>query len=359
MARVEGMLVVAGTRDDLRSALDRALDPPPAPDAVTSGWLLRVDPEGLSRSGQLGWRRLGEGLRAAGCRRLDLVATLAGDHLSIRLNDRLDAAPVLGASVDPDWLSWVPAKEVVAACALALDTDREAWNRLFDVADRVEKVDPAMAKAAPLRVRLNVLAGAMGVRPEVDLWPRLRGVSGFLAGSDAGSLDSALLAMHATDEAAAERLASDVVPRLARAFGTNPPDGPVPPGEARLLGRWNGRSLRVIRRGPTVLIGWGDSSLPGALDAHEHPEHSAGRLLRETWGERPVQRAGAVWPGRLPGLDRTSSLSKALAGSPPMVWCGGREGAEVRDEVLWTGLRETIHRLLDELPLEPPKTPTP
>src|SRR5262249_55698791 len=118
----------------------------------------------------------------------------------------------------------------------------------------------------------------------------------------------------------------------------------------RTLGRLSGRPLAVARRGPTVLVAWGEGMLAAGLDARDHPDRSAGPAIRSAWGPASPQRTGAFWPGRLPAA---GPPAPAPADSPPVVWTGARDGTTTRDVIRWTGLDGAVRRFLDALPLEP------
>lgn len=336
MARVDPTVVLAGSRDDLRMALEglRAAGRQPI-DREDSGWSVRVVPEALARASGRNLRRLAEGLEGLGARDVEARASLQGERLGVDLRTRLARPLETAATIEPAWLDLVPASGTRAALALAIDPKPEAIAEAFAVADAIEKADPANARLAPLRVRLNVLASGFGVRPEADVWPRIRGLTGVV------TPDGGLVALHATDLAAADRLWRVVLPGLSRVE--------VPAGLGDLdtltLGRFAGRALISARRGPTVLLGWGESAIPAALDALDHPGRSAGSMIREGWGDRPPQRAGAVWPDRLVEGD----LARALEGANPIRWRGWSEQAEARDRIDWDGLRGTTRRLLGRL----------
>ncbi len=317
--------------------------------------LFRIDPRGLGRHGPVPRRQAAEALRALGCRDVGGVIRLEGEAVAVELTTRLDAPAC--ATLDPDWLDGIPAS-AVATMAIALDPGPEAWDRAFAVADRVEHADPARAGLAPLRTRLNLIALAAKVRPELDLWPRLRGLSLTVLADPEGEVSGAILTLHATDPLAAERLAHQVIPRLTASWvkGARPRDEADSTGS---LGRVADRPLRLVRRGAAILIGWGDSALKEALDARDHPERSAGATLRTAWGSsKPPQRAGAFWPGRLRRLAPAGSpLALALQEAPPVLWSGRNEARVARDEVRWTDLRGPVRRFLERLPLDPPPHP--
>ena len=149
---------------------------------------------------------------------IDGSIRLEGDTLSVDVVGRFDAPPALArATIPPRWLDAVPAEGTLAAFAFALDPSPAAWNSTFDLLDAVERVDPARANLAPLRLRLNLLASAAVTKPDIDLWPRLVGVSAIVTADASGKADGALVRLHAKDEASAKRLQTLTLPRLLRA----------------------------------------------------------------------------------------------------------------------------------------------
>jgi hypothetical protein len=362
-ARADVGLVVAGSRPALVDAID------PGRPRARAGWpgfappescaVARLDPEGLGRSGPVARRQLAEVLRALGCRSLDACAHIEGETLTLALlMSPVDAPPrrPTAATIDPAWLDELPAVGLLAAFAWALDPGAAAWDRAFALADRVERADPARDGVAPLRTRINLLAATVRVRPELDLWPCLRGLSGALLVDPEGRIDGALLALHTDGPASAGRLAGQVLPRLAPLLGLRPvPDGA--PDGPRLLGRFRDRPLYLDQQGATVRLGWGESSHGPLRDARVQPARSVGPLLRALapWGEAPPQRLGAFWPGRLASAAKFGApLARTLAEAPPVVWSGHSNASGASDLVRWTGLRGLVHRSLDQIPLDPP-----
>ena len=212
---------------------------------------------------------------------------------------RLDPPPSPAAAIDLAWLDDLPESGLLAAFACTIDQTAAAWDRAFALADRIERADPAHADVAPLRTRINLLATTVKVRPEVDLWPHLRGVSGALIVDAAGAPSGALLALHTDSPAAAERIAGQVIPALAPLLGLRKPPAeaqrPLHPAGPRVLGEIGHRSLSVRQEGDTVRIGWGES-VPEPIRA----DPSNGTLRRLVLpGDRPPQRFAAFWPGRL------------------------------------------------------------
>lgn len=345
----EGLVALAGTRSDLAHAIRQA-PRGGAPASVASGSLFHLDPAALPAAGPVDRRRLVEALRGFGLR--DLVGSLAleGETVELALTGRLEIAPTSGP-VDRAWLDWIPLDRTAAAVAVALDPSPAAWDRAFAWADRIARADPGQAQAAPLRTRLNLVAAAARVRPERDVWPLLRGISACVLTDPAGRVTGALVALHADGPPAATRLAA-AVSGLAAAFLKGQPQAEkkqaAPPGSVNRLGWLSGRPVEAIGRGSTVLVGWGEGAVASALAAHEDPERSAGRAIRAAWeGDEPAPgRAGVLWPGRLGNA--------LLAGAPPLTWVGRNDRETTRDVVRATGLRGTVRRFLDRLPMDPP-----
>jgi hypothetical protein len=357
MARSPEVLALAGSRAALAEALGQAgrAEPVGRP-TLDSGWLVRLDPAALGLSGPVWRRRAAEALRAVGCQAVEAAAGLSDETIALAITARLRAAPPRSQTltVDPDWLGWVPAGAALAAAAWAVDPAAESWDALFALADRVDRVDPARAGVTPLRTRLNVLAGAAGARPERDLWPWLRGLTGCVLADARGELGGVLLAVHARDTEAGARIAGRLLPRVAAGWSQGAE--PAPRGDGvHHLGQVAGRPITLARRGATVLVGWGATALAAGLDAHAHPDRSAGGAIRAGWGPTPPQRAGAFWPGRLGALAPPGSpLAQALAQAPPILWEGRFEDGRAREIVRWSGLRGMVRRFLEALPLEPP-----
>ena len=155
------------------------------------------------------------------------------------------------------WLDAIPDDGVLAAFAFAFDPSPAAWDATFDLLDAVEKADPARANVAPLRLRLDLLTRAAGIRPDVDLWPLLAGVSAVFGADASGTVDGAIVRLHAKDEAAADRLASFTLRRIARAISGPARAGADEPAPLKVAGR----AVAIERQGTDVAITWGRASL--------------------------------------------------------------------------------------------------
>jgi hypothetical protein len=305
---------------------------------------------------------------------------LQDDRLAIELSADLDEANPLTrikgdqVRIDPEWLGWVPIRDAVAFVSIAMGQGNAYWDGVFALADRVDRAAPARANLAPLRTRLNLLATAAGTRLEVDLWPHLRGITFcVLANADEPArVRRVLVALHADDEAAARRIANEMIPRLVRLRAGLKPDKsvaawpPVPAEPLRTLklGRVSGEPLEVTSRGRTVLIGWGVGTLETAIETHDRLDDPSAVLLTADWQSMKTKapdRAGAFWPGRvhLPvnGLDGPTPLVRCLAEGPPVVWTGWTDRGQARDRIGWLGLHALVQRFLKTLPLDPARFP--
>jgi hypothetical protein len=353
MARGDDRLALAGSRAALVAALAPAPAGLPVEPAIESGLGLRLDPAGLGQAGPTARRRLAEGLRALGCKDLAAVAGLEGDALAmtVRLQVELEQPPrpEPAPTIDPAWLEGLPCPEgrALAAFAWAFDRSPAAWDRTFALLDRVERADPARAGVAPVRTRINLLAAAVKVRPEIDLWPQLTGLSGILLAGATGGIASAVVLVHTTTPESAQRIAEKVLPAVGPLVGLRPEPLKDPqPNTPRLLGRLRGRPVQLTYQGATVRLCWGE---PAGADT--------GAALRALVpaGDLPPQRFGAFWPGRLMREPAVGiPLARTLAKAPPLLWSGHDLASGTCDSVHWSGLRDLVRHFLERLPLDPP-----
>jgi len=381
-------MILGSSRDELTRALRRIRGDTGAPRAagpgesaesaiagalgrLDSGLLFVLDPRRLSvpGDGALGWRRAAELFRGLECRQMQGSLALKGERLALEVTTLLDRdaraqrPAAIMAAVEPGWLEQVPSAGAMGVVSVAFEPSAAFWSSAFEVADRVERADPARADLAPLRGRLNLLAAAVGVRLEADLWPHLRGLTASIMrdGEQPGVPTGALLVLHVDAEGAAERLATDVLPRLGTLVTgkKRPEERPgvaAGAGDAKKLGMVSGRALTVWRRGRDVLVAWGDDVCTACRDVTGRPERSVAPLCggwaRE--GKRAPQRVGAVWPARCwspaRGPAAASPAWRTLAEGAPVVWWGWNEATTAFDTVHCSGLRERVHRFLDQVP---------
>jgi hypothetical protein len=333
--------ILASDRGAMASALRRGPVEPAVPgEEPRSGWIVRVDPEGMRGSGEVAVHRLGEALIGLGYQGIVARAALEGEAFAVVANSprqgQGDRAEGWGR-IDPRWLDPVPIDRASAVVSVAIGPGADAWSEAIGLADRIERADPDRADLAPLRQRLALFALARGARLEADLWPMLLGVTLWCSVDELGDLDAGLLALHASGEQDAARIADRVVARLL--------------GDGIAVA---GRPLEMASRGGSVLIGWGAGALESSLEAAEDPSKSAGELLREDFGASAPGRLGAVWPGRLPWIgEEGSPLRGAMTDGPPLIWSGWTGGGTIRDELHWGGLRALVRRFLERIPAEP------
>jgi hypothetical protein len=401
-ARIGEVLIIGSSRDDLARGLQSLVGKPPLPPAdaahfevrrgstvprletkVDSGLVFDFDPGRLSAGvGTTTYRRAVALLQGLGSRRINGDLALNDDQLALDVTTLLtNPVPPSSstAAIDRAWLTWVPARDAMGAVSIAFESGAAFWDRAFALADRVERADPARGEVAPIRTRFNLLAAAAGVRPEVDLWPHLKGVTASVIAdpSQPGRPGGALVVLHMDAEASAGRLAMDVLPRLTALFtgkkwsGNKPggdpvpkpapakPTGPAPEQNASQLGTAGGRSLVVYRRGRDAVIAWGDAALSASVEAAGKPDRSIAALCTD-WariGKGPPQRLGVIWPARcwppIRGVDTTSPAWRVLAQDPPAVWWGWTGADEAHDSIHFAALRQRVHQFLDQLPLDP------
>ncbi len=378
-AQVGSRLIVAGSRADLLRAIQSTPAVVPA-HPIDSGLSFSLDAKRMTtpRSGSLELRRLVEALHAMDCRRVEGTLAVKDGRFSFDMTTTLERPePPRGdairpASIDPEWLEHFPADNLMAIVSMAVDPEPTFWTRAFSVADRIEHADPARAAVAPLRTRLNLLALAAGVKPEVNLWPHLRGLSAGIWGDprQPAKAIGARLVLHLDEEPNAERLAREFVPRIGSLLqgrakaGAGKPAG-LPPGDPRPLGIQFGPDLSVRHEQKDVIIAWGDN-----VQVQTAPPHMRGpRTLsvatiyntRRLEGGVPPQRFGAFWPGRLirPAdiPNASPSTLRVFADDPPVIWWGWNEDSRSHDQLRWQDLAGRVRRFLKTLPLDPPRVP--
>lgn len=362
------LVVVAGSREALRRGFEigGASAPASGPQVVRvdSGVVFRLLPGALPdpRAARLPLApaRAVEALRALGCRHIDGTACLKDGTLALDVVSAFDAPPELrpaervldSPAVDARWLDSLPSAGVMAFVAMAVDPRAPAWDRAFALADRVERVDPARARVGPLRVRLNLIATAAGLKLEADLLPHVRGVSLALVGQAdrPGRVGGALIVLHLDDPEVARRVVRDASARIAAVLG-----GQV----AAVAGGSGGPRAVVVRAsGNDIRLAWGTARAAAASDDPPPAGQSMADVCRgwSAEGHPMPWRVGAFWPGRLwqPPAGATAAWPDGslvtLADDPPAVWWGWDEPGGTHDQIRWRGLDQRVRRLLATLP---------
>jgi hypothetical protein len=345
-------LALASSRDWLQIAMNPVAVPTAS--EARNGLNLQLNPAGLRALTSVPGRRAATAVDALGFREAFGWLSLESDTLHFDLRASPGPGDRCGRGLDPGWLDVIPSRGVLAAGAIALDGAETSLAWAFAVLDRIDRSDPARAGLAPLRTRLNLMAAVAGVRPEVDLWPNLRGLTVALLDDGRGKIGGGVAALHTVDSDAAARVSETVLPRLSALY--------VRPGAkavtVRSLPSVAGKPVEASVRGSCVLVGWGEGSLGRVFEAQDDPGRSAGRAIRAAWDGPAPQRAGAIWPGRWRSVAAPGSpLALALEEAPPIVWSGRTDGAASRDVLTWSGLHGIVDRWLERLPLERPPHP--
>ena len=341
MARGPRALLIGGSTAGLEEAHIRS----DRPKGAEAGGPIQfaLDPRALDGSKSINarrWQMILGGLRGS----IGLDRSTLAAQILLR-----GATPTRLAPINPDWLDWLPVDRASAAFAIAIDPAPSTWEAAFDLADRVEKADPARQGVAPSRLRLDLIGRTLGLRVE-ELLPHLEGVAGWV-GADSRSIDRAMLMLHLDDEDVASR----VFDRLKPPPGSTPPLGPVEmPG--RWLGQIDGRAVRVYRIGPALVATWGEGVIEASVDSKARPERSARSIFGDRGIEPRPSALGVAWPARIPGLlPRETPLATALVEASPILWIGARKGPDAYQlEASWKGLDRAVRRFLELIPLDPP-----
>ncbi len=350
-SKPERVVLLAGSRGELEATIASLRTPPVPPLAwppLDSGWVARIDPDAIGSTGPIPRRRVAAALKGAQVKSMEATATLLGDSPGLEVKIRTEytsPSPVEEAVVDPLWLDMIPKDRLLACWAFGLGSSKAFWNAAFRWIDDIEKADPAFKEALPLGMRIRIIARAVGVRLDNEILRRVRGVSGFVLAKADGQPGAFTFRVHMTDEASAERLFNEVIPRFAGRIGIADSmkfvEGPDRLWRTSL---WT-KSLDVWRRGSTLKICWGT---PTPVEVEPGSPNSAGPVLRKILDARaPFQRMMIAFPER--------SLRPHIEDSPPVVWIGRYGGTASIDQIQWGRLQEVVKRSLDALPLnEPP-----
>jgi hypothetical protein len=345
------------------SGIEFEIDPAeivPAPSASVLMRRLLVLVRSLSGARMVGSATLSDGSVSAVVRafRPDMVRNHRDDPLA--------------AVVHHEWLSLIPVDHLMAFVCVALDLNEQGRDAAFALIDQVDRADPARARVAATRTRLNLLAAAVGLRPEVDVWPHLKGVSAAIRGDshDLGAIAGGWLILHLDRPETAAKLLEDTIPRIAasalgsgktknraaRADAGKRNSGTIGISQPLSLGTLASLPVFGWQADGNLVIAWGDD----ALEASRITSRNAGRgvaAVCENWrasGKPSPARAGAVWPGRFwiaPRKWYDAPATKVVVDLPPIVWWGWNEPGATTDLLEWTGLRPATKRLVQALPM--------
>ena len=350
MARDHKSVIIAMSREMLERGLE-AIKNPTADVPLLAAPRYEIQVAGLSKSSSVSVRRAGEILRGLGASEYRGLASLVDSELLVTGSYRT-AYRDSGERIDSHWLDEIPAAASLVF-SVVVDHRDQSWDRLFSLADRVMKTDPANLNLAPLRTRIGVICRLAGLDLETDLWPKLRGMSGFVMG-EARKPTTVALALHAVDPASAIRFRDHVLPRLARAIGLHPSKAVSVPEGTKELGEFQGQKVWItISSETTVWISWEAQTSLSQVNALRSPRLLDKLPLKTREQVEKFSRVGWVWPSRLELFGKGSPLSEALAQADPIRWSGRLQDQEDRDLVTWSGLDRAVHRFLELIPQQP------
>ena len=358
MGRSGETVVVGGSREALlrgREVLNLARSlTPGAPGSVT----VSVHGRGLARSSRLDARRLGGAIVGFGIENMVFGIVLENNRMvSVCGTPRAQGDPVV--TLDPVWLADVP-EACSLAFSIAIDGRPAIWDRVFAAIDAVEKADAKNVQRAPIRARVGLAARLAGIDLERDLWPNLRGITGFLIGT-VREPEGFAVALHVSDDAAATALRDRLLPQLAKALRLDRATGPLPRNGARPLATVGGKIVWVSTDAPrTVWIGWGDEAVPTSIRLNR-PARLLGDAgvgkARDLVGLREKSRRGWFYPSRLGLVALGSPLGDAVERIGAIEWEGEDRGAFSTERFLWPHLDRGVRHFLDKIPQQPAPTP--
>lgn len=351
MAVLGSRAVISSSATRLRTALITPPSPLKLPDHADSALLFQIEPEHLTSAAAAWARTLGRAAQALRLAHVNGRLALDADQIALKLQSALQApAPEDNPAVDLRWLDHALPN---AACtlSLAIDSNGHAIATLFALLDAL-LVDPDLTpKPAPLRTRFNLAANLQGVRPELELWPKLVGctLSLRLKRSDVGApeIEALRLSLHASEPDSARDFEQRLMPRLATvpaALGWLRPDPQNPAAPSRLSWKAVGQTLNLDYRTP-------DAPVP-----NEPEEHDPARLQGVDLAALSSPLLALFWPsqwpfGQSPG---EQAFARALRDAPPVIWRVEFARGQRTDSITWNNLRSAVARLVDALPRAAP-----
>jgi hypothetical protein len=288
VGRAPNALILASSRSDLRPSTSPVELTLPEASTIDSGWLWALDPKEVRISQDFRIRRIAEILLGLGIVRVQGELTLQRDECRLQTRSRLADDPSSPpSSIDPAWFDLIPKANHAVVFAVALADSPAYRNALFEVVDRLEKVDPSHVQTASFRSRIYLMLSASGLNAESELWPKIRGVSGFLAVDQSSGPECGALAIHTSDEKLAEKLVRTFGPRVAEL------NAPFQPDEQRRSIGLNtglqrlaqlGSPIHLTQADKSVIVSWGESSEKQTSQARQDPGFSAGPEIRRHFG---------------------------------------------------------------------------
>lgn len=355
LAQSETRVSIAGTREGLvhgfralnaRSQGDQS-------DTRESGIYVGLNRAAMAQVEGSVWGHGAAILKAFGVSSADARMTFDGGALVGNSTAHIEGEGAgLAGQIDPGWLEYVP-DGAAASLTVALDRKGRSLATIMRAIDAIAPTSDDARQGVGWRARINVLAAARGVFPEVELWPVLRGATVAVRFDQSGSLDGAVVALHARDAQRVSKLMTRVLPRLAAGFGARLEAAELAEAatgaRAVTLTEIGGRDATMTRKDDTVLIVWNEPAFAGM----RVPDgDSDGTDLRERIGEVAPNHVLAVWPGRVP-LNISAEyavFARALRGAQPLVVVGRRVGKTLFEHANWEGARGVVARLISLTP---------
>lgn len=350
MARAGTRVVIADSRQALTPALAQEFPGDETPKG--SGAVhFQVVAKGLTRSSIPFVRGAGEAIEGLGSPAWGGSLVIVNHQvLALSTGPRLGTGPV--ATIEPLWIAELPAS-TSAAFSIAIDGRVESWNRVFVALDRFERADPEKRTRTSIRPRIGLAARAAGIDLERDVWPKIRGVTGFLVG-DPRTPDGVAIAVHMVDDTSASAIRDRVLPKLAKNLGLQAPTGKGPGESSKPLAQVLGQTLWTSTHSSrTVWIGWGAQGIPTGLREGDKAALVDSIEARDREGFKNLSRWGWILPGKLGLVPAGSPLAEALSATAPVRWEGRDEKDQTStDTIQWGGLNRGVRRFLELVPQE-------
>ena len=355
LTRFDGRTALGSDPESLRKLLDRPLKPHPAKNSVilfhvaTKG-LLFVKPNALSR--------IGMALEAV------KFSTVSGSSLLNENGWLLETHTLL---LDPNQANQLPTvnllltqvrenlpADVVFEFAFGLDRDGRTIEAIHRLGEEIIRALGSLRGEMPLRTRANLVANLLGFFPEVELWPRIDGIGGWVS-TQGKEFTAAHLVLHTIEPGFTNPLAKRLIKtlqQLVQKDGSPKPKTELDldldfPEQPLVLGKLLGRRLSICIRTQNIFLTLGEPKPAGPTALTEE------KITQGADQAPGANRSLKFWPGRLVATQGLSKeVARSLSEAPPVVWTGRRDGSELIDHVHWSPLPPTIRTLVDTLDLD-------
>ena len=348
---------IASTRAMLSRDQERNLTLPEIEAGLTGAVQLDALGSRLRTGTATTWERaVGKAAAALKAQFVTMAVTSAESNDSARLIVRGEFTDQLGSRsepVRPEWLARLPWKRAAVVGGMGIDPSVASWNRSLELLDAIDRASPARSGLAPLGVRVTLAAAAAGLRPEFDLWGKLRGLTFCAWGELRGDqvVPTWIVVAPARDRQAAEEIQQILRHEPANPAGKN--RGGFLPRLVALPSDWL-RNLSV-REDRVVLVS-DEIARAALLEAEAAGELPPWPKLAVDAELSTIQRVMRVQPDRVPSgwlASLPAALATAISHGPPVVWAGGQSGNRSRDWITLTGLKPVVRQWLEQVPIPP------